>query len=282
MRAVFGLVLILGVALAGAAVYLVQGYVQQAEQQVAFQEAERAKIGKLVEVFVVNKPLAYGMPLTKEDVQIILWQESALPEGVFHDEATLFPPNEEPRYVLRPMEKFEPILALKVTEPGEPAGLTSRLTKGMRAFAINVDVASGVSGFVQPGDFVDVYWTGRSATEGGDELTQLIESGMKVIAIDQTASVEGAGGAIVARTVTVEATPEEVARLAQAQATGRLALSLVGAQDVGATSAVEVNQNALLGIQEEVAAPTQAKEVCTVTTRKGAEVVVTEVECPKP
>jgi pilus assembly protein CpaB len=43
-----------------------------------------------------------------------------------------------------------------------------------------------------------------------------------------------------------------------------------------------VNQNALLGIEEETtAAPVQAQEVCTVTTRKGAEVIQTQVECPK-
>ena len=49
---------------------------------------------------------------------------------------------------------------VKVTDPGEEAGVTSQLEPGMRAFALRVDVASGVSGFLRPGDRVDIYWTG--------------------------------------------------------------------------------------------------------------------------
>ena len=50
------------------------------------------------------------------------------------------------------------VLATKVTEPGEPAGLTGALDKGMRAFAIKVEAAD----FLQPGDRVDIYWTGST------------------------------------------------------------------------------------------------------------------------
>ena len=66
--------------------------------------------------------------------------------------------------------------------------ITSRLTAGMRAFAISVDVTSGVSGFLRPGDRVDVYWSG-TVEEGGRSprgVTQLIDSGVKIVAVDQT------------------------------------------------------------------------------------------------
>jgi pilus assembly protein CpaB len=280
MRMVFGLVLVLGVALAGFAVYMVQGYISQTESQLAAERAARLKAGPMVEVFVVNKPLNYGDPLTPEDVQKILWPEAALPETIFRDEKVLFPEGADARYVLRQMEKFEPVLAVKVTEPGEDAGLTSRLAKGMRAFAIKVDVASGVSGFVQPNDFVDVYWTGTSENSANGEITQLIETAIKVIAVDQVSNDDRSGGALVARTVTVEATPEQVARLAQAQATGGLALSLVGSGDTVAADDVEIDQNALLGIEQTEVAPIQAERVCTVRTRKGADVVEIPVPCP--
>lgn len=280
MRMVFGLVLVLGVALAGFAVYMVQGYISQTESQLAAERAARLKAGPMVEVFVVNKPLNYGDPLTPEDVQKILWPEAALPETIFRDEKVLFPEGADARYVLRQMEKFEPVLAVKVTEPGEDAGLTSRLAKGMRAFAIKVDVASGVSGFVQPNDYVDVYWTGTSENSANGEITQLIETAIKVIAVDQVSNDDRSGGALVARTVTVEATPEQVARLAQAQATGGLALSLVGSGDTVAADDVEIDQNALLGIEQTEVAPIQAERVCTVRTRKGADVVEIPVPCP--
>ena len=282
MRMIFGLVLLVGLALAGAAVYMAKGFISNTQAQLNHEREFRAKTGPLVQVFVVNKPMNYGDVLTKEDVQLIYWQESAMPETVFQDAALLFPDEgKEPRYILRQMEQFEPLLAVKVTEPGQPAGLTGQLAKGMRAFAVKVDVSSGVSGFVQPGDHVDIYWTG-SVTGVDGELTRLIESGVKIIAVDQTAD-NGNSGATVARTVTVAASPEEVARLAQAAATGRMALSLVGVGDESVDNGtIEVDSNALLGIlpeQQVVAAEVPVEKICTVRNRKGNEVTETQIEC---
>ena len=73
--------------------------------------------------------------------------------------------------------------------------------------------------------------------------------------------------------------PERVAALAQAQASGRLTLSLVGAGDDTEVAAVEVDQNELLGIQEQVKVEREAERVCTVKTRKGAEVVEIPIQC---
>jgi pilus assembly protein CpaB len=87
---------------------------------------------------------------------------------------------------------------------------------------------------------------------------------------------------VIARTVTVAATPEQVARLAQAQATGRLALSLVGSGDEAVEGLVEVNANSLLGIEEkpvEQAVVEEVKEVCTITTRKGGEATEIPIPC---
>jgi pilus assembly protein CpaB len=281
MRAVFGLVLLVGVMLAGAAVYMAQGYIGQTQRALAAERELRAKTGPLVEVFVLNKPKNYGDPLTKEDVATIWWQENALPEGIFRlaDEAVLFPEGEDaPRFIRRTMLANEPVLAARVTEPGEVAGLTGKLERGMRAFAIKVDVASGVSGFLQPDDLVDVYWTGVSQGAQG-EITRLIEATVKIIAVDQMSAADAVNGATVARTVTVAATPEEVARLAQAQATGRLALSLVGKDDEEAGT-IEVTANDITGT--EIAAPVAEvqERVCTVRTNKGGEITEIPVPCP--
>ena len=99
------------------------------------------------------RPIRYGETLTREEVQLVCWPENAVPEGTFRTEEALFPKgDEELLAVLRAMEEGEAILAVKVTEPGEDAGVSSRLSPGMRAFAISVDVASGVSGFLRPGE----------------------------------------------------------------------------------------------------------------------------------
>ena len=288
MRMVFGLVLVLGLALAGFAVYMTNNYFSQTQAALNHERELRAKTGPLIEVYVVNKVKKYGETLTRDDVQLIYWPENALPEHIFKDQAilgeddlALFPEgSNEPRFVMRQMEKFEPILAEKVTEPGQTAGLTGQLAKGQGAFAIKVDVASGVSGFVQPGDHVDIYWTG-AAGENNESKTQLIETGVKVIAVDQKAD-DANSGATVARTVTVAATREQVARLAQAAATGKLALSLVSGADTEVAALVEVDGNSLLGITDapEVAmAVAEPEKVCTVTTNKGGVRTVEPIPC---
>lgn len=277
MRMVFGLVLIVGIALAGAAVYLAQGFISHTQAELARERAVRAKSGPLVEVYVVNKPLKYGDKLTKEDVQISYWPKNTLPEGVFSDEALLFPEGEkEPRFVLRQLEKFEPVLAVKVTEPGQAAGLTGTLEKGMRAFTIKFEGATDMTRYLQPGDSVDIYWTGATG-DSGTSITQLIETSMAIIAVDRPESKKSAD--LPPRTITVSATPQQVARLAQGQATGSLAVSMVGRGDEAVAGGVEVDSNKLLGVTQQEVVAAEEKQVCMVRNRKGSEMVEIEIPC---
>ena len=286
MRSLFGLVLIAGLGLAGFAVYMAKNYIATYQMELAKARELEKQIVKTVEVYVANRPLAYGEILKPEDVRIQRWPEEALPEGIFKTTEELFPENNKaPRIILRAMEKTEPVMALKVTEPGEDAGITSRLERGMRAFAIEVDVTSGVSGFLRPGDRVDVYWTGRIESASPTDMvprgdvTKLIEPGVRLIAVDQSAD-GNSNQTLIARTVTVAVTPQQVAGLAQAQSTGRLSLSLVGNEDDTVAEAIEVDQRSLLGIaaaEAPQAAPKQ--QVCTIRNRKGAEMIEIPIPC---
>ncbi|MGR3616062.1 MAG: Flp pilus assembly protein CpaB [Paracoccaceae bacterium] len=283
MRAVFALVLVVGVALAGGAVMMAQKYIAAYQNELARERQARQQIVPTTDVYIANRALKYGERLSKEDVRLVKWPQGAIPEGAFTTEDGLFPSDtKDNRVVLRTMEKDEAILVLKVTKPGEDAGITSQLSRGMRAFAIKVDVATGVSGFLRPGDRVDVYWTGRVRKNGDSdrgELTRLIEAGVQLIAIDQKAGSDQEE-AVIARTVTVAALPQQVAALAQAQTTGRLSLSLVGATDDTVAEAIEVDQRSLLGLEaipETVAR--EEKRVCTIRNRRGAEVIEIPIPC---
>ena len=280
MRLVFGLVLLLGLGLAGFAVYMAQGYISATEEELAKERAARSQIVPTEDVFVVNRPVRYGQALAAKDVRKVRWPVDGIPEGSFQSIETLFPEGKPPRIVLRAMEKGEAILAIKVTEPGEDAGVSSKLAPGMRAFALRVDVSSGVSGFLRPGDRVDIYWTGSGTTQSGGtrEFTKLIQASIKLIAVDQSAD-EDRNNPSVARTVTVEATAVQVATLAQAQATGRLQLSLVGAQDEDLTASVQVDQGTLLGIEEEVRIVQEEERTCSIRTRRGADIVEVPIPC---
>ncbi len=282
MRVVFGLVLLLGLGLAGFAVYMAQDYINAHEAALAKEREARKEIVPTTEVIVSTRAIRYGDRLQQNYVRTVRWPTNAVPSGAFTSMEQLFPEGgEELRTVLRAMEKDEAILAVKVTNPGEDAGVSSKLAPGMRAFALRVDVASGVSGFLRPGDRVDVWWTGRGVGDaaGRSDITRLIEAGVKLIAVDQSVD-EDRNNPIVARTVTVEATPKQVASLAQAQATGRLQLSLVGAQDDDiAAGSIQVDQTDVLGIEERVVTAKPKERVCTVRTRRGAEVVEIPIPC---
>lgn len=288
MRLVFGLVLVLGVALAGFAVYMAQNYIAQTQAERDRLEEAQRNAPRLVDIVVANKPLKYGDRFTREDLEVIKVQEGKTPEGAFNavtapqsDDKTVVPAFWEgetrTRAALRSYEPFEPILAAKVTEPGVDAGINANLSAGMRAFAINVDVSSGVAGFLRPGDRVDVYWSGKINNQ---DTTKLIDEAIRLIAINQSADADRSEETIIARTVTIEGSPQQVAALALAQETGRLTLSLVGANDSAEIGALAVDRNTLLGITEEVAAPEAAPEkVCTIRTNKGGEVVETVIPC---
>jgi pilus assembly protein CpaB len=264
---------------------MVQGYFAAQEQARARDRAALAEAVPTVEVVAVNRVVAYGELLTPADVHVIRYAEPFLPEGAILTMEEMFPEGEDvSRAVLRQLEANEPILQVKVTGPGEMAGIASSLQPGMRAFAIEVNASTGVSGFLRPGDRVDVYWTGTmgaDVTGLGSEVTRLIESAVEIIAVDQSTD-SGMANAVVASTVTVQVDPQQVAALAQAQTTGSLSLSLVGQADETVAQVVEVDQQSLLGV--EIAAPVieaaaPVEQVCTVRTRRGAEVVEIPIPC---
>jgi pilus assembly protein CpaB len=92
----------------------------------------------------------------------------------------------------------------------------------MRAAAVRVNDVSGVAGFVQPSDAVDVLITRQL---GDRQVTDVLLQNIRVIAIDQNA--QGANGQpILGKTATLEVTPLDAQKLALAQQVGQLSLVL--------------------------------------------------------
>ncbi len=277
MRIIFLLVLLIGIGMAGYAAFMVMQRFQNYQTDFAQLENElrAARLGQVETetVIVAKSSLRFGAELLREDVTELQWPRGQIPPNVFTSVEALFGSETTPsRYILRIMEQGEPILNTKVTEFGEDAGISSRLAPGMRAFAISVNVTSGVSGFLQPGDRVDVYWVGSTT---GETITKLILEGVDLIAIDQQDDADF-GGTVVARTVTLQVSPLVVAKLVQAQATGNLTLALRGAEDVAATGEIEIDQSAI--IVNEIIEVIEDR-ICTIRTRNGANVVEVVIPC---
>lgn len=276
MRAVFGLVLLVGMGLAGFAVYMVKGYFDAQAAQLQRERQRAASAITTVDIYAPNRVLTYGELLTAEDVTLIKYARDYLPEGVYQTEEELFPAGvETPRVVVLPMQVNEPIMANKVTEPGASRGLTALVEPGMRAFPISGRVASGF-GNLRPEDRIDVYWTGR--LRSGAEVTNLLKSGLEIIAV--IGNEAGRGGA---QNVVVQVTPEEVALLTQAANSGSLTLALVGAGDLSTASPIQVDNRQITGETEEVVVeapePEPEPERCFITQRSGTERVQVEVDC---
>ncbi len=273
MRIVFGAVLVAGLGLAGLAVYQTHQYLTGLQAELAEARAN-ANTAEMVDVFLAKRKLGYGEKLTRDDVLVAPFPDYAVPDNSIADVATLFPDGHDHRIVLRTMDPKEPILASKLTDPGKQAGITSHLSPGKRAFTIPVNTTSGVSGFLRPGDHVDIFWTGRRDNSG--EISQLIESQVRIIAVDQSANMDRSEPVRSARNVTVEATPEQAAELALAQGSGRLSLALVGADDTTMSDNIEMTQDRLLGVVREEKVE---KETCHIRTRRGNDVGKIEIPC---
>ncbi|PIB24040.1 Flp pilus assembly protein CpaB [Amylibacter kogurei] len=280
MRILSILILLLGLAIAGTVAYMVMQRLTEQDQLVAQLRGKVAKNIKFVPVAIATKDLKYGKRLGDKDVKFIDWPSEGVPKAAFNSKEKLFGAEgveTEPRTVLRAIDAGEIISVKKVSDFGQGGGLSTTLGQGLRAFALRVDVASGVSGFLRPGDNIDVYWTGRV---GNETISRLILDGITLIAIDQI-SDEDINRSVVARTITVAVPPRTVASLAQAQATGKLQMALRGVEDTEKNEEeIEINQRILLDIKEpEKAAPVAKKQVCTVVSRQGGEVKRIPVPC---
>ncbi len=130
-----------------------------------------------------------------------------------------------------PFAAGEPIIRAKIVAPGDRGFLAAVLHPGMRAVSVPVDVTADVSGFVMPGDRVDMLVTLPVPQMGGGgngyqhKAAETVLRDVRVIAIDQRLDSKD-GVAMLARTVTFEVTPKECEIVAVAADIGKLSLSL--------------------------------------------------------
>lgn len=129
-----------------------------------------------------------------------------------------------------PFVAGEPILKAKILAPGDRGFLAVVLKPGMRAVSVAVDQIADVSGFVFPGDRVDLLVSLSLPVEanGGGyqhKAAVTVVRDVRVLAIDQRLDSKD-GQAVVARTVTLEVTPKQSEIVTLAAELGKLALSL--------------------------------------------------------
>lgn len=179
----------------------------------------------MTKVAVANVPLEFGQDLKPEMIRLINYPTDALPAGSFRSAAELTDPKNR-RVVIAPMAANEVILASKISGKGQGASIAALLPDGMRAVSVRINDVSGVAGFIQPSDSVDVLITRRiSRGERDQQVTDVLLQNTRVIAMGQRAKNE-TGKPAVAKTATLEVSPVDAQKLALGQQVGDLSLVL--------------------------------------------------------
>ncbi|HEX6740886.1 MAG TPA: Flp pilus assembly protein CpaB, partial [Sphingomicrobium sp.] len=181
------------------AVFVANAYLTGREKQVALTGTTK--------VAVAAVPMAYGTDITPDKVKFVDYPTASIPPGAFADTAQLLPEGKQ-RFALMTIAINEPVLASKISGAGQGASISSLLATGMRAATVRIDDVSGVAGFVQPNDTVDVLITRTQAggSSGDSQVTDVLLQNVRVLAIDQEAK-NADGTPKLARSATFEVSP---------------------------------------------------------------------------
>src|SRR4051812_15911541 len=138
-------------------------------------------------VAVATAPLAYGTNITPDKVRFVDYPNTSIPPGAFTTSQQLMPVGKR-RVALMPIALNEPILKDKISAEGQGASISALLPDGMRAATVRINDVSGVAGFIQPNDHVDVL---IPRTMPGDdrasEVTDVLLQNARIIAMGQHA-----------------------------------------------------------------------------------------------
>jgi pilus assembly protein CpaB len=228
-------------------------------------------------VIVAAAPLRFGTVLTTNVLAQVQWPASSIPAGTFSSlEALLGGPGA--RTVLAAIAKNEPILANKITGPGQRGTLSSVIEPDMKAITIRVDDVLGVAGFVQPDDRVDVLLTRNDrptassyqVVQGAAAFSDVLLQNVRVLAIDQIA--DRSGQAKPAKAVTIEVTTEDAQKVALGSVVGQLSLALrqAGSLDIAESRRIGLEDLSKLRRQVDAAKAVSPEALPIVTVTRGA------------
>ncbi|MDG4895304.1 Flp pilus assembly protein CpaB [Mesorhizobium sp. WSM4976] len=210
-------------------------------------------------IVVAATPLKFGDSLSADKLREIPWPAGAVPAGAFKTTKDLLA-GDGAKQALQAIGVNEPVLATKITGPGQRATLSAVLAEGMKAVSIRVNDVLGVAGFVFPGDRVDVLLTRTAHSDAGPDKSyvDVLLQSVKVLAVDQVAD-ESKDSPTVVKAVTVEVSTKDAQKLTLAANAGQLSLALRQAAASKAESTERITLSDLTGDTPEDVAKRQAE-----------------------
>jgi len=261
------LLLMLALVCGGLAAYLAVGWLKTTSNR-ARRTAQQAV--QLVPVVVAAKEIPPGTMLGGEHLKVMNWPREAMVTGMATEPAKV-----QGRVVRHPLVTGEPILENKLAPQGTPAGLAGIIQNERRALTVKVDEATGVAGFILPGNRVDVLVTLDKREFKDDPVTQVILQNLLVLGRGQDLEQAKAGDKPkIVPTITLEVTPEEAEKLALAAKEGNITLALRGWSEGPTVATAGVKASSLLPSGQKAAASFEAAIVPpTAPKRAGVEIL---------
>jgi len=191
-----------------------------------------------VDVLVANRDIPLGRSLSAEDISWKSWPKGSISGQIVTRESAPDALTKTVGGMARvTMVEGEPIRMSKIVFGDGKGFLATVIHPGMRAFAIPVAEAGGAGGFILPNDYVDVILTRpvpqtrQTLQLGMTHQSSTVLRNVRVLAIDQNADDRGRDRSLLAKTATLELTPEQSETLALSRALGTLSLTLIGLAD---------------------------------------------------
>lgn len=173
-------------------------------------------------VAVAMIDLSWGTVITKEMIKVLPFLKESLPEGYFPDPGPLVG-----RVVIFPVKANEPIFESRLAPlEVKTGGVAAVIGSKKRAVAVKVDKVIGVSGFIHPGNRVDILVT-MATDKTSAPVTKTVLENILVLAVGpKMEKKEEEEKPTNVEVITLEVAPEEAEKLALAATEGRLQLAL--------------------------------------------------------
>ncbi len=198
-------------------------------------------------VVVIRADETFGTKLEKEMLAVVKYPKDAVPSGAY---STVDSVLGQTTKVF--MSAREPVTALKLSSRG--GGLSMLVRPTMRAASLEVNQVSGVSGFVLPGDRVDVLVTVDRVQNMEEAFTHTILQNIEVLAAGEKYQQQDNKAHIAVQAVTLLVDPQGAEQLAHAQHEGLITLVLRNPEDTDTLKVANFTSRDLLGRNAMVAA----------------------------
>ncbi len=201
------------------------------QYQEKIDEAKRPE--DTVMVIVAARDLYQGVSVTEEDLYAVEIPPRFLPEGVF-----LSPDHVVGRIPRERILANEFVRANRLADPESGVGLNAIIPRGMRAISVNIRDGQALSGFLNPGNYVDVLVTIAPELRGVNEevATETLLQAVFVLGVNSRLGSESREDAkkrgAQTPSVTLLVTAEQAEELAFSENQGELRLLLRNDLDV--------------------------------------------------